>query len=107
MTICIRYQAMMLCWVETQLADGVPVSSPAELRREDLEEEIALIDDAGDVDGGETVRLVDIDVVLLVGEEAGAARGDRIRPEVRARWRAGPEVAAGSGSNARSATRSR
>ena len=32
-TICIRYQAMMLCWVETQVADGVPVSSPAELRR--------------------------------------------------------------------------
>lgn len=32
-TICIRYQAMMLCWVETQVADGVPVSRPAEFRR--------------------------------------------------------------------------
>ena len=53
--------------------------------RKDLEEEIALINDAGDVDRGQAVGLVDIDIVLLVGAKSGAMRGHRIRPEPSAR----------------------
>lgn len=59
-------------------------------------EEILLINDAGDVDGGKARRLVDINVVLLVGREAGGVRGFGFGPEASGvfhRLRHGPKQA--------------
>ena len=50
----------------------------------DLEEEIALINHRGDVDGRQAVGLVDVDIVLFVGFKTGTVRGDWFRPQATA-----------------------
>ncbi len=65
------------------------------LRRVDLHEPAALIDDARDIDGGEMRRFVNIDIVLFVGFETGPVGGLRRGPEP-SRVSQGPQKAANS-----------